>query len=375
MVLMPGPLLRALRSLPHAGRILALTPAGRPLTQELARELAREPVLTLLCGRYEGFDARLFDLLPAEPVSVGDVVLGGGETAALAVIEATARLLPGFMGKEESGREESFSNGLLEYPHYTRPENFEGVAVPSPLLSGDHARIADWRRRQSQLATWSRRPDLLVQAVLSARDRAFLAEQPRFRPGKNLHVALLHHPVLLKDKISGTTSLTNLDVHDISRISRTYGLGGFFVVTPLDDQRRLLETLLAHWISGAGASSNPDRAEALRLVRASESLDAVLAALNRRFGADPLVVGASARPVLDGKGRESRPALPFGHMRRQLARGPALLLLGTGRGLAPEALARCDAVLPPLRWMDAYNHLPVRAAAAVLLDRLLGDRG
>jgi tRNA (guanine37-N1)-methyltransferase len=188
-------------------------------------------------------------------------------------------------------------------------------------------------------------------------------------------VALLHHPVLLKDQTSGTTSLTNLDIHDISRISRTYGLGGVFAVTPLEDQRRLLHTLLAHWISGSGASSNPDRAEALRLIQPAESLDAVLAALNRLYGTAPLVVGASARHEPDKKGRESRPALPFGQMRQQLGHRPALLLLGTGHGLAPEALARCDAILPPLRWMDGYNHLPVRAAAAVLLDRLLGDRG
>jgi tRNA (guanine37-N1)-methyltransferase len=185
----------------------------------------------------------------------------------------------------------------------------------------------------------------------------------------------VHHPVLLKDKTSGTTSLTNLDIHDISRISRTYGLGGFFVVTPLDDQRRLLDTLLVHWLSGSGAASNPDRAEALRLVQAADSLDAVFAALNRRFGMTPLVVGSSARPVLDKKGREKCPALPFGQLRRQLGYRPALLLLGTGHGLAPEALAQCDAMLPSLRWMDGYNHLPVRAAAAVLLDRLLGDRG
>lgn len=131
MVLMLEPLVALLRSLPpeRRGRMLALTPGGRPFTQNMARELAREPALTLICGRYEGFDARLFDILPIEPVCVGDAVLNGGEAAALAVIEATARLQPGFMGKDASGDEESFSNGLLEYPHFTRPEEFEGRAV------------------------------------------------------------------------------------------------------------------------------------------------------------------------------------------------------------------------------------------------------
>lgn len=375
MVLLPEPLVNALRALPQPGRLLAMTPGGRPLTQALARELARESALTLICGRYEGFDNRLFDVLPVEPVSVGEAVLNGGEAAALAVIEATARLQSGFMGKDASGDDESFSNGLLEYPHFTRPEVFEGHGVPEVLLSGDHARIASWRHRQSLLATLRHRPDLLDHAELTAADRSFLAEQPRFHLGKNLYVALLHHPVLLKGKITGTTSLTNLDVHDIARISRTYGLGGVFVVTPLEDQRRLLDTLLAHWIGGAGAFANPDRAEALRLVQPAESLDAAVNALTAHCGTPPLVAGTSARPVLDKKGREHRPAVTFDRTRQWLGERPVLLLLGTGHGLAPEVLARCDVILPPLRWMDAYNHLPVRAAAAILLDRLLGDRG
>ena len=377
MVLMLEPLVALLRSLPpeRRGRMLALTPGGRPFTQNMARELAREPALTLICGRYEGFDARLFDILPIDPVCVGDAVLNGGEAAALAVIEATARLQPGFMGKDASGDEESFSNGLLEYPHFTRPEEFEGRAVPEELRSGDHGRIAAWRRRQSLLATLRRRPELLDDAPLSAADRRFLAARDRFRPGKNLYLALLHHPVLLKHKISGTSSLTNLDVHDIARISRTYGLGGFFVATPLDDQRRLLKELLTHWIEGSGAASNPDRAEALGLVRPATSLADIVETLTESCGMAPLVIGTSARPELDRKGREKRPATPFAEVRRSLGKRPVLLVLGTSHGLAPEVLAQCEGVLPPLRWMDSYNHLPVRAAAAVLLDRLLGDRG
>ncbi|MCH5278031.1 MAG: tRNA (guanosine(37)-N1)-methyltransferase TrmD [Desulfovibrionaceae bacterium] len=375
MVLMLEPLVEALRALPRPGRMLALSPDGRPLTQALARELAAEPALTLICGRYEGFDARLFDLLPIERVAVGDAVLNGGEAAALALVEATARLQPGFMGKDESGDEESFSRGLLEYPHYTRPEIFEGHAVPEELLSGDHARVAQWRRRQALLHTLRSRPELLDHAALSARDREWLAAQARFRPGKNLYTALLHHPVRLRENLTGTTSLTNLDVHDIARISRTYGLGGVFVVTPLEDQRRLLNTLLDHWLDGAGARSNPDRAEALRLVCPAPSLDAAVNAVSERCGTPPCVVGTSASPALDRKGREKRPAATFDEVRQRLGHGSVLLVLGTGHGLAPEALDRCDAVLPPLRWMDAYNHLPVRAAAAILLDRLLGDRG
>ena len=378
MVLMLDPLVQTLRPLCSDGkkrRIIALAPAGRPFTQRFARELAREEDLVLVCGRYEGFDARLFDLLPVEPVCVGDAVLNGGEAAALAVIEATARLQPGFMGKEESGDEESFSDGLLEYPQYTRPATYEGLSVPEVLQNGNHAGIALWRRQQSLLATAKHRPEMLDHARLTLADREFLRSRPRFRPGKNLYVALLHHPVRLKNRRTGTTSLTNFDIHDIARISRTYGISGFFLVTPLKDQLRLLATLLSHWTEGPGLLANPDRAEALRLVRPAGSLQDAVHALTEHCGMPPLVVGTSAQPVLDKKHRERRPPSTFDEVRGLLAERPVLLLLGTGHGIAPEVLEQCHAILPPLRWMDGYNHLPVRAAAAIILDRLLGDRG
>ena len=379
MVLMLDPLVQTIRECPPCngkkGRVVVLTPAGRPFTQVLARELAREENLTLVCGRYEGFDARLFELLPVEPVCVGEAVLNGGEAAALAIIEATARLQPGFMGKDESGEEESFSNGLLEYPHYTRPDVYEGLGVPEVLQGGNHAKIAAWRREQSVLATAALRPDMLDHAALTFHDREILRSIPRFRPAKNLYVALLHHPVRLKNRKTGTTSLTNLDIHDIARISRTYGISGFFVVTPLKDQLRLLATLLSHWTEGPGLSFNPDRAEALRLVRPEESLESAIETLTTVCGLPPFMVGTSAQPVLDKKHRERRPAATFDEVRSRLADRPVLLLLGTGHGIAPEVLEQCDAILPPLRWMDDYNHLPVRAAAAILFDRLLGDRG
>jgi tRNA (guanine37-N1)-methyltransferase len=140
--------------------ILALTPRGRPLTQARVRELAAGPGVILLCGRFEGFDERIFAARPIEEVSIGDIVLSGGEPAALMLLDACIRLLPGVMGAASSGLEESFENGLLEYPHYTRPATWEGRTIPEVLRSGDHAKIAEWRRRQSEIDTRSRRPDL-----------------------------------------------------------------------------------------------------------------------------------------------------------------------------------------------------------------------
>ncbi|SMQ57729.1 tRNA (Guanine37-N(1)-) methyltransferase [Altererythrobacter xiamenensis] len=141
--------------------ILAMTPRGKPITQERIRELAAGPGVTILCGRFEGFDERLFEARPQiEQVSLGDVVLSGGETAAIAILDACIRLLPGVMGAASSGTEESFEEGLLEYPQYTRPFEWEGRTIPEVLRSGDHAKIAAWRKARSEDDTRLRRPDL-----------------------------------------------------------------------------------------------------------------------------------------------------------------------------------------------------------------------
>jgi tRNA (guanine37-N1)-methyltransferase len=151
---------------PRAGEdqkipILALTPRGKPISQARIREIAAGPGVTLLCGRFEGFDERFFEAYPQiEQVSVGDIVLSGGEPAALMILDACIRLLPGVMGATSSGVEESFENGLLEYPHYTRPPMWEGRAIPEVLRSGDHAKIEAWRKSQSEIDTRLRRPDL-----------------------------------------------------------------------------------------------------------------------------------------------------------------------------------------------------------------------
>lgn len=364
MVMRVEPWEKALQSLERPGRILMMAPKGRPFTQAMARELAQEESLTILCGRYEGFDARLEELYPIEAVSMGDFVLNGGETAALAMLEAVSRLVPGFMGKEESGTEESFSAGLLEYPHYTRPEEYAGLVVPEVLRSGDHGRIAAWRKECALRLTLFQRPDILPEALLDETDMDFLRALPRKRPGRNLYCALVHYPVVLKEKNSGATSLTNLDIHDIGRSSCTYGLGGFYVTTPLEDQRRLLDTLLRHWTLGPGSRSNPDRAEALGRIKGVDDVRAAIEDVTQRTGQVPYVVGTSAK----GAGNAT-PA----SVRAKLDERPVLLVFGTGHGLAPEVLEGCDAILRPLRWMDGYNHLSVRAAAAIIMDRLLGD--
>ncbi|KIX15141.1 tRNA (guanosine(37)-N1)-methyltransferase TrmD [Dethiosulfatarculus sandiegensis] len=177
MVMMPGPLMAALESLPAEpkGRRIMLSPQGRPFDQDLAGELTREPRLTLICGRYEGLDQRALDLSGAEEISLGDFVLTGGELGALCLVDAVARLLPGVLGGKDSAQADSFMDGLLEHPHYTRPAVFQGLSVPEILLSGNHAAIERWRRNESLRHTLEKRPDLLPKVQLSQEDKEALA--------------------------------------------------------------------------------------------------------------------------------------------------------------------------------------------------------
>ena len=147
-------------SVPQGMPLLAMTPRGAPLTQARVRDIAAGPGVAILCGRFEGMDERLFEARDIEPVSIGDYVLSGGEIGALVLLDACVRLLPGVMGAPSSGDEESFESGLLEYPHYTRPQMWEGRTIPEVLRSGDHAKIAGWRKAQAEIDTRSRRPDL-----------------------------------------------------------------------------------------------------------------------------------------------------------------------------------------------------------------------
>ncbi|MFO7802103.1 MAG: tRNA (guanosine(37)-N1)-methyltransferase TrmD [Desulfovermiculus sp.] len=364
MVMSLQPLLRAVDSLSNPGRVVLLCPQGEPFTQAKAQDLAREESVTLVCGRYEGIDARFSRLVGAEHVSIGDFVLNGGESAAVCVLEAVTRLQSHYMGCSESTQEESFSSGLLEYPHYTRPPEYAGLSVPSVLLSGDHARIAAWRREQALSVTRRCRADLLQHAHLSRRDMEFLRTQPRVRPGRNLYVALVHWPVLNKQGEISAVSLTNLDIHDIARVCHTYGVGGYYLTTPLQDQQALAARLLDHWRIGEGQKANPDRASAIHKVAVCDDVEQVVAHVRERTGQEPWIVATSAR---------DEGGVPCSAVRQRLTKQPVLLLLGTGSGLAAQVLETAQEILRPIRCFDTYNHLSVRSAAAIAVDRILGD--
>jgi tRNA (guanine37-N1)-methyltransferase len=177
MVMKPEPLFEAVESVlgtPPACPVIMLTPQGRVFNQKIAAQLAAQPRIALICGRYEGIDERIRQGLVTDQISIGDYVLTGGELPALILIDALSRLLPGVLGDPDGATDDSHASGLLEYPHYTRPPEFRGQTVPEVLLSGDHGKIARWRREQALLRTLEQRPDLLPNAPLTAADKKFL---------------------------------------------------------------------------------------------------------------------------------------------------------------------------------------------------------
>jgi tRNA (guanine37-N1)-methyltransferase len=356
---------------PH--RIL-LSPSGTPLTQARVRELAKLDHLVLVCGRYEGVDQRVIDLAIDEELSIGDYVLSGGELGALVIIDAVARLIPGVLGEPTSADDESFSAGLLEYPQYTRPQELTAAAIPPvfadrsasavpPVLqSGNHAAIASWRRQQAMQRTAARRPDLWRHVRTSKADDKLLAPL-RART----HLALVHHPIVDRTGAVITTALTNFDIHDLARSSLTYGLAGYHIVTPITSQREKAEHIASLWMAD---EQGEHRAQALRLIRTAESVEAVIAALTAEHGAAPTVVATSARA-------ESFPAAARRTSSELVAEAsgnpaPLLILLGTGWGLADSLIPAVSRVLAPIEGASAWNHLSVRSAGAVILDRLFG---
>jgi tRNA (guanine37-N1)-methyltransferase len=362
MVMKPEPVVAAIddirRKAKHA-RVILLSPRGRVFNQRDAARLAQQSELALICGRYEGVDERVKSYIDEE-LSIGDYTLSGGEPAANVVIDAVARMVPGVLGNENSVADESFSDGFLEYPQYTRPENFRGLRVPEVLLSGDHRRIRQWRRQMSLRLTREQRPDLLAKATLSQDERSQLnLVQSR------VYVALLHYPVYDKNRQIVTTAVTNMDIHDIARSGRTYGIRGFYVVTPVKALQKLARKIIEHWEEGYGSQYNITRKDALTLVRIRDTLDDVVIDIEQECGEKPVVVGTSAK---SGGNRT-----PFAALQDMLLKEthPFLILFGTGWGLTEAIFSQSDHFLQAIEGPTDYNHLSVRSAAAIVLDRLL----
>ncbi len=360
MVLLPEVMEKALVSLEREGGpgyVVYPSPQGDPLSQEIVETLAAQRHVLILCGHYEGLDERFTARRVDREISLGDFVLTGGEIPAMAIIDAMARLVPGVIGKESAVVEDSFYRGMLDHPHFTRPAEWEGEKVPEVLLGGNAALIEEWRRSSAAERTLSRRSDLIARANI----RPYLT--------RGVYAALVHYPVLDRRGEKSTAAVTGLDLSDIARSCRTYGLDRFLVATPLPGQRELVKTVARHWTEGGGGEANPARKEAFSRLRTAASLSRAIEWIAKREKEPPLIIGTSA------KKREG--AFHWLEAKRKILREkkPVLFVFGTGSGLHEEALEQCSVILQPLSGgAEDYNHLSVRTAAGVVFDRFFGWR-
>lgn len=369
MLMMPGPISRAIEDIRLRDRkslVVLTSPQGEILNDKLVNELKEYEQVLILCGRYEGIDERIKELHVDREISIGDYVISGGEFAAGIIVDSVSRNITGVLGNEKSAFNDSFKQGLLEHPQYTKPEEFNKIKVPSVLLSGNHKEIEKWRRIESIKKTFVKRPDILDQAKLDVNEAEILKKfQNEFKPNFKVYIALIHYPVYNKDLKKITTAFTNLDAHDIARAGKTYGVKKFYLVNPNSEQRALVKRVIDHWTNGPGVEFNPTRKEALEIVDINESIEEIIEDIEQIEKAKPKVVVTDARIKNN--------MLGYKDLRHKIFKDnqPYLILFGTGWGLADDVIDSADYILKPLKGFDNFNHLSVRSAAAVILDRLL----
>jgi tRNA (guanine37-N1)-methyltransferase len=288
----------------------------------------------------------------------------GGDLPLQLTLEGLLRLLPGVVGKRESVIRDSFSGPWVDAPAYTAPVVWKGREVPAVVRSGDHKRIEQWEEEIAITATVRDHFSWLRSHQVTDRERGLVRKQipPHY-------VALMHDEIRLPHGFVGTTSVTSIDIHDIARSSRTYGMAGFFIVTPLLDQKKIVQKLLNFWRSESAHDYNQDRYAALERTHLVDRYQDVIEKITNLHGKPPLVLVTSARST------ETTPLEPLSYHDQGRVWGqerPVLILLGTGHGLSDELCARADYRLLPVEGYSDFNHLSVRSAAAIIFDRWLG---
>ena len=369
MLMTPQPFGRAIKDIRKTDKkslVILTSPQGKKLDQKITKTLTEYEQIVILCGRYEGIDERIKELFVDIEISIGDYILSGGEYAASLIIDSTSRLIPGVLGNDQSPINESFDNNLLEYPQYTRPETYKELKVPDILLSGNHEEIKLWRKNESIKKTYLKKPELLDESILNLEETNFLKNfQNDNRPSYKVFTGLVHYPVYNKDLETITTAFTNLDAHDIARASKTYGIEKFYLINPIEEQKELVKRVIDHWTKGPGMEFNPSRKEALDIVSIKNSIEETISEIEKIEGKRPKIV------VTDARIKENMVGYKF--LRDQILKNdsPFLILFGTGWGLVEEIIDSADYILKPIRGYNDFNHLSVRSAAAIILDRLL----
>ena len=359
MMLMAEPLAKAVESVSGGAKpyVVYPSPQGVRLHQELVEDLARKEHLVIVCGHYEGVDERFTEKYVDMEISLGDFVLTGGEMPAMAIVDAVSRLIPGVVGSESSVEEDSFYSGMLDTPHYTRPAQWRGERVPEVLLNGDAKAIERWRRRQSVERTLDRRPDIAGRAGII----------PWLSGGA--YVMEVHYPVLDKRGEKSSTAITGMDLHDIARACRTYGIKKYLLVTPIAQQREMAKRIAGHWTSGWGADYNPDRREAFSTLKIFASVQKAVAWAEEKEKKPVFKIATTAK--------RHAGAQHWLTLKREILRRDhsPVLIFGTGWGLHDEVMNMADAVMTPIcGGKDGWNHLSVRSAVSITLDRFFGWR-
>lgn len=314
----------------------------------------------LVCSRYEGIDERVELEYSDLSLSIGDYVLMGGDLPAQVFIEAFLRLLPGVVGSSKSVVEESFDRSFLDHPEYGLPVEWKGEKVPDVVLSGNHAAIARWREEKACDKTLQKRFDWLRSSELTDADKTLCKKKI-----PNHYVVLMHTDVIVSGK-SGNTSIKTLDIHDISRCCATYGIENFFIVNKLLDQRKILDKFLEFWRSPDGSKYNQSRFEALKSLEPKISLQEVEDFIFEKEGCKPLIVTTSAKEQGEIQ-KIDYYSQGFIWERKR----PIVFVFGTGQGLTSELVNKSDYILAPINGFSDYNHLSVRSAVAIVLDRFL----
>jgi len=372
MLMMPEPISRAIEDVRDTKKksiVIYTSPTGEKLNDKTVNELSEYEQVVILCGRYEGIDERIKELYVDREISIGDFVLSGGEHAAAIIVDSVSRNIKGVLGNESSAADDSFKNGLLEYPQYTRPEKFKNIAVPPVLLSGHHKEVEDWRKKESIKKTFLNMEEILDDSQLNAEEYEYLGKlQKEYSKNTKVYIALIHYPVYNKDLKKIVTAFTNLDAHDIARAGKTYGVKKFYLVNPVSDQRELVKKVIDHWTVGPGVNFNPTRKEALEIVEVNESIEEIIDDIEKTENVRPKVVVTDARIKSEMVGYKKLREKIFNDDK------PFLILFGTGWGLTEEVINSADYILKPVKGYNDFNHLSVRSAAAIILDRLLSSK-
>ncbi len=331
-------------------------------TAAVEEQIPASTHIILVCPRYEGMDARVEQEYADAVLSIGDYVLMGGDLPAQVLLEALLRYAPGIVGNAESVEADSFSGPLLDHPAYTLPVLWHEQEIPAIVRSGNHEAIKQWRLDAASKKTVLNRFDWF-RSARPAPD--VCARAKKYIPPH--YVVLMHDQVKLAGGSTGTSSVTSIDIHDTARSCATYGIKNFFLVTPLVDQLSIVHIFLDFWHSSAGKKYNPSRHEAVSRVRTETSLDRVLHSIRAETGLEPLIVTTSAKIMSHCQTIDfSDQGVVWRHSR------PVVLLFGTAQGLADEVIEKSDYLLVPIEGMTDYNHLSVRSAMAIILDRWLG---